>query len=150
MEEKSMRSFGFFKKLKRWAHSDDPNFEAEMKSLLVGRKIVEVNRIGGQEAALVLDDGTELVAVGNEGCGGCGNGWYYLDELNGCDNAVTNVECCIESGKYSDDVYHLFVFADNEKINCLQFSGSDNGYYGTGYDLYVRKPNAMEEKHETD
>jgi hypothetical protein len=24
------------------------------------------------------------------------------------------------------------------------------GCYGTGYDLYVRRPNTMEEKHETD
>lgn len=139
-----MRSFGFFKKLKRLAHSDDPNFEAKMKSILVGRKIVEVNRIGGQEAALVLDDGTELVAVGNEGCGGCGNGWYYLDELNECDNPITNVECCVEHGRYDEDIYHLFVYADNRKINCMQYSGGDNGYYGTGYNLYIRKPGEAE------
>ena len=93
---------------------------------------------------MVLDDGTELVAVGNEGCGGCGNGWYYLDELNGCDNVITNVKCCVEYDEYGGDVYHLFVFADNKKINCLQYSGGDNGYYGTGYDLYVTIPDKEE------
>lgn len=140
-----MVKFKFFKgKKKRLAHSNDPNFETKMKSLLIGRKICEVERIGGREAVLVLDDGTELIAVGNKGCGGCGNGWYYLDGLNGCDNAITNVECCIERGDYGDDVYHLFVFADNRKINCLQFSGSDNGYYGTGYDLFVLVPEPPE------
>jgi hypothetical protein len=33
-----------------------------------------------------------------------------------------------------------------KKINCLQFSGGDNGYYGTGYDLYVVFPNKKGEK----
>lgn len=138
-----MKGFGFFKKMMRIAHSDDPHFETEMKSLLLGRKIVKTEKIGDQEAVLVLDDGTELVAIGNEGCGGCGNGWYYLDELNECDNVITNVECCVEYDRY-DDVYHLFVYADNRKINCMQYSGSDNGYYGTGYDLYIRKPGEAE------
>lgn len=119
------------------AHSDDMDFEQTMKNLLIGRKIVEIKRFNDQTAVLTLDNGTELIAEGNEGCGGCGNGWYYLDELNGCDNAITKVECCMD-GTYEDGVYHLFVFADNKKINCLQFSGGDNGWYGTGYDLFVR------------
>ena len=130
--------FNRFQK-EHFAHSDDSDFEAKLKKLLIGRKIIEAKEIDQQTAVLFLDDGMELIAIGNEGCGGCGNGWYYLDELNGCDNAITKVECCLE-GDYEDGVYHLFVFADNKKINCLQFSGGDNGYYGTGYDLYVTIP----------
>ena len=132
-----MKRFNFTER-NHVAHSDDYNFELKVKKLLIGRKITEIARINDQTAMLVLDDGTELCAVGNEGCGGCGNGWYWLDQLNGCDNAITNVECCVQYNEYDGDIYHLFVFADNKKINCLQFSGSDNGYYGTGYDLYVR------------
>lgn len=135
-----MVKFKFFKK-KHLAQSDDVDFESKVEDLLVGRKIIEIKRIDEHTANLVLDNGTELVAVGNEGCGGCGNGWYYLDELNGCDNAITKVECCCEGTQDDDNgVYHLFVFADNQKINCLQFSGYDNGWYGTGYDLYVMVP----------
>ena len=132
--------FDFFdKKSKHVAQSDDPFFEAEMKKLLLGRKIIKAERLDEQSAMLTLDNGTELIAVGNEGCGGCCNGWYYLDELNGCDNAITRVECDLNTGKYyDDDVYHLFVYAEDKKINCLQYRGCDNGYYGTGYDLYVR------------
>lgn len=118
------------------AHSDDINFENEIKKLLLFRKIVKAERIGDQTAKLTLDNGTQLIAKGNEGCGGCGNGWYYLDELNTCDNAITNVECVCD-GDYYDGIYHLYVFAENKKINCLQYSGGDNGYYGTGYDVYV-------------
>jgi hypothetical protein len=132
-----MSLFNFWDK-NHVAHSDESDFTEKVKQLLIGRRIVEVKRLGEQTAKIVLDNGTELYAEGNEGCGGCGNGWYYLDELNGCENAITNVECVVEGSAYDDDVYHLFVFADNKKINCLQFSGYDNGYYGTGYDLYVK------------
>ncbi len=129
----------FFRNSKHIAHSDDAHFEKEVKKLLLCRKIVKVEAMSDQVAVLTLDNGVELVAEGNEGCGGCSNGWYYLDELNCCENAITKVECVEERGKYEDDsVYHLYVYADNKKINCLQYSGGDNGYYGTGYNLYVR------------
>ncbi len=129
----------FFRNSKHIAHSDDAHFESEVEKLLLCRKIVKVEAKGGQVAILTLDNGVELVAEGNEGCGGCSNGWYYLDELNGCENAITKVECVVEAGKYeSDSVYHLYVYADNKRINCLQYSGGDNGYYGTGYNLYVK------------
>lgn len=120
------------------AHSDDgKSFEREVKNLLLGRKIIKTEKTDDQIGVLTLDDGTQLIVEGNEGCGGCANGWYYLDELNECDNVITNVECALEYKGY-DDVYHIFVFADNKKINCVQYSGSDNGYYGTGYRLFVK------------
>lgn len=129
------RNFG--KMRKHIAQSDDYDFEEKMKKLLFGRKIIKAEQLDGQSAMLTLDNGTELLAVGNEGCGGCSNGWYYLDELNTCDNAITKIECVVDSGEYGDDIYHIFVYAEDKKINCLQYSGGDNGYYGTGYDLYV-------------
>ena len=42
-----------------------------MKDLLVGHKITQV--VGD---TLTLDDCTSLYFEGNEGCGGCANGWY--------------------------------------------------------------------------
>ena len=124
-------------KLKHIAHSDDTFFEEQVKQLLFGRKIVQVEKQGDQDAILTLDNGVQLVTVGNEGCGGCGNGWYYLDELNTCDNAITKVECVVDTDEYGEDIYHIFVYTEDQKINSLQYSGGDNGYYGTGYDLYV-------------
>ena len=126
-----------YKKEKHIAQSDDNNFEEEVKTLLFGRKIVKAEAKTEQSAVLTLDNGVKLVAIGNEGCGGCGSGWYYVDELNTCDNAITRVECVVDYGEGDDSVYHIFVYAEDKKINCLQYSGYDNGYYGTGYDLYV-------------
>lgn len=113
-------------------HSDDFDFDARMKDLLLYHRIVFAKITGDQEGILVLDNGTRLEIKGNEGCGGCGNGWYYLQELNACNNAITNVEC-------SDDkeTYNIFVYAENQKVKCLEVTGSDNGYYGTGYSVTV-------------
>lgn len=128
-----------FRHEKQFAHSDDYDFESKVRDVLFGRKIVETEVLDGQTARIKLDNGVELFAVGNEGCGGCMNGWYFLDELNDCDNVITDVTCETGVSEFSDDdVYHIFVYADNKKINCLQFSGHDNGYYGTGYLLVVR------------
>ena len=121
---------------KHIAHSDDLNFNKTVKDLLLFHKITSVEQLNDQDGILTLDNGTRLIVKGNEGCDGCGNGWYYLDELNECDNAITNVECVCEGSEY-EDIYHIFVFAENKKINCVQYSGGDNGYYGTGYDLFV-------------
>jgi hypothetical protein len=120
------------------AHSDDAHFEESVKELLLYRKIVKVERLNDQEGALTLDNGTQLMVEGNEGCGGCGNGWYYLDELNDCDNAITDVKC-EASGDANDfdNLYNIFVYAEDKRINCVQYSGGDNGYYGTGYWLCV-------------
>lgn len=121
------------------AHSDDAHFEESVKELLLYRKIVKVERLDDQNGILILDNGTQLIVEGNEGCGGCSNGWYYLDELNGCDNAITNVKCEINGDADDfDEVYNIFVYAEDKRINCVQYSGGDNGYYGTGYDLYVK------------
>ena len=125
------------KQEKHIAHSDDSHFESEVKQLLLFRKIVKTERLSDQIGVLTLDNGTELIVEGNEGCGGCSYGWFYLEELNNCDNAITNVKCDI---KDTDDevTYHLFVFAENKQIECVRYEGCDNGYYGMGYDLYAR------------
>jgi hypothetical protein len=104
---------------------------AEIEALLMGRQVTKVN-----EDTLLLDDGTLLRLAGNEGCGGCGEGWYDLTALNGCDNVITKVEL---AGKGYAEVYEIFVYADNQKINLARFEGHDNGYYGYGYYIQVTK-----------
>lgn len=129
-----------------YAHLDDDDFEQKMRDLLLFHKVVKVEG-GDQNAELTLDNGVKLYTEGNLGCDGCGNGWYYLKALNNCDNVITNVEACID---YSDnscrDIYRLFVYAEDEKINLVQYEGGDNGYYGTGYKVYVNIPKETEVK----
>ena len=120
------------------AHSDDYGFEETVKELLLFRRIIKVERLNEMQGVLTLDNGTQLIVEGNEGCGGCGNGWFDLYELNDCDNAITNVKCETVGEIDEDMVYNIFVFAEDKRINCVQYRGYDNGYYGTGYDLFVR------------
>ena len=119
------------------AHSDDLDFEEKVEDLLLYRRIIYITKVDEQTAILTLDNGVELITIGNEGCGGCGNGWYDLNDLNTCHNAITDVQCLTED-EPSDGSYHIFVFAEDRIIDCVSYNGYDNGYYGTGYRLYVR------------
>lgn len=120
--------------------------EEKIKELLMYRKIVKVD-----EDTLYLDNGVELQVLPNEGCGGCSNGWYGIEELNGCDNAITDVEFECDrinpDDKWSEEYsYKIFVFAEDTKIKIVQVDGDDgNGYYGTGYSIRVKLPNESEE-----
>lgn len=114
--------------------------EDEIKKLLLYRKVEKIS-----ENELLLDNGLVLEIEANEGCGGCSAGWYELTELNGCDNAITNVEfdCDTEKDKegYEYTSYKIFVLAIDKRFKLLQVDGDDgNGYYGTGYRITVKLP----------
>lgn len=125
--------------------------EKEIADLLVGRTVTKVDG-----AHLLLDNGTVIKALGHDGGCSCSAGCYDLTILNGVDNIITRVEFDYQpagDGGYSergadpDDEwtgwYRIFVYADNQQINLMQVEGSDgNGYYGTGYELLVRRANA--------
>lgn len=108
--------------------------EDQIRELLLGRTVTKVD-----EETLSLDDGTILTIVPNEGCGGCGNGWYSLSELNECPvNAVMNVE--FEWGEDgSTDHFRVFVLAQDRRILLIDVEGYDNGYYGSGYWIDVKR-----------
>jgi hypothetical protein len=124
----------------------------EITALLMGRK---VEKVDGEH--LLLDDGTVIKAIGHDGGCACSAGCYDLTVLNGVDNIITRVEYDYQPAgdwkaepretPHPDDpedewtgFYRIFVFADNQQINLMQFDGSDgNGYYGTGFELLVRK-----------
>lgn len=113
----------------------------ELNDLFFGKRIIDV--VG---SSLILDDGTELEVVGNEGCS-CGAGEYQLTSLAKCDNVITKVDVDVEGERdeyddywAEDTVYKLFVYADNQAINVATVEGSDgNGYYGTGFSIRVKK-----------
>lgn len=117
-------------------HSD----KEKIVDLFVGKS---VSRIDGNN--LLLNDGTQLEIVGNDGCGGCSEGHYYVTELNECENIITNAEVEWDHGKGDydyNDIIHLFVYAENRKINLLTVEGHDNGYYGQGFWIQVKKEEA--------
>ena len=111
--------------------------EEEITKLLFGRKVEVIS-----ETELQLDNGLILEIVGNIGCGGCSSGNYELQELNGCDNAITNVEFVCDDNtndKYDETSYKIFVLAADKRIKLLQVDGDDgNGWYGTGYSIIVK------------
>lgn len=111
--------------------------EERIKALLLGRRVVSA-----ENGTLTLDNGTTLDVLPNEGCGGCSSGWFYLEELNECNNAIMDVEFdCVDIDTDSGDTsYRIFVYADglHGKKTLLRVEGTDgNGYYGTGYRLEV-------------
>ena len=112
--------------------------EDEIREILIGRKV----KVDGDN--LILDNGLILEIEPNQGCGGCCSGWYSITKLNEVDNAITNVEfACdedVENKEYDDTSYKVFVFCEDTRIKLLQVDGTDgNGYYGTGYEIVVRK-----------
>jgi hypothetical protein len=122
--------------------------EQSVRELLIGRKVVAVEQVGdnlyeGIRHVATLDNGTVLEFMGNDGCGGCSEGWFKVDELNRMDNAIMSVE--FDRGEKlgqwgTVDVFRIFVYSENESVKLLEVSGHDNGYYGTGYYVTVRLP----------
>lgn len=129
----------------------DEDDREEITALLIGRK---VEKVDGEH--IRLDDGTIIKAIGHDGGCACSAGCYDLAVLNGVDNVITSVEYDYrpagdyenpEKSGHPDDpeddwegYYRIFVYADNQQINLMQFNGSDgNGYYGTGFEILVRK-----------
>ncbi len=123
-----------------WNGNLDQTDIVEVKELLIGRKVVNV-----EDDKLLLDNGAVLRIVPNKGCGGCSNGWYYLRALNKVENAITDVEMIREELPNPDfcgpdTAYRIFVYAAGiqGRQTLLDIEGSDgNGYYGTGYEIEV-------------
>ena len=51
--------------IKYIAHSDDLDFEDKVSSLLLYHKIVSITQVDSMEAILTLDNGIELITIGN-------------------------------------------------------------------------------------
>lgn len=120
---------------RNYSHCEDAYFTRFMQEQLLWRKIISVVKIDEQTAELTLDNGVVLITRGNEGCGGCGNGWYYLTNLSECDNAITKVEFVNDN----EEKYSIFVLAEDKRLNILTYEGHDNGYYGVGFTVEVTR-----------
>ncbi|MCL1799966.1 MAG: hypothetical protein FWG25_01195 [Promicromonosporaceae bacterium] len=110
---------------------------------LVGRKVVEVGITNDGRGHARLDNGRRLTIIPNEGCVCCGGGDYRLTELNTIDNVITNVELVNDpsSDEGVGEGYKIFVYADGRHLFAALDGSDGDGYYGTGYTLYVEKSN---------
>lgn len=118
-----------------------------ISDLLLGRRVVKVYE---SKQTMLLDDGTVLKVEPNEGCV-CGAGDYRLEHLEAVNNAITDVELVSsyeqDGDCGSDQVYSIYVYANGMRHELLRVVGDDgNGYYGTGYRLYVRQAGKEEEE----
>ncbi len=128
----------------------DETDETETRTLLVGRRIVAAERghfdtpspYYQAEGRLTLDDGTQVLVVPNTGGCSCSAGDYELGHLATVDNVVTSVRLACETTGGDefepDQSYRIYVIADAVEVNVMTIDGNDgNGYYGTGYELFV-------------
>lgn len=122
----------------------------DLTPLLAGRYVVDAETFDAttyldeQKGKLTLDDGTVLILAGNDGCGGCDSGWYYLTRLfqRGTPNArIMSAEVetqQIAYNEHGDTRYTLFVIVDDERLPLAEFEGDDgNGFYNTGFSITV-------------
>ncbi len=108
--------------------------------LLRGRYVTSID-----DGTITLDDGTELYIHGNEGCGGCSSGWYWLEETfkQGTRKArIMSAYVAYGEDRTEDEparsVYTIFVMVDGNphQLPLATIRGDDgNGYYGTGFTL---------------
>lgn len=113
-----------------------------LKKLLLYRKIVEAHKINDATGELVLDDGTVLfvAAANNPGPEQCDCGEWYLDDLNTCDNVITNVDIVYDANGCDENI-QIFVYAEDTRIKAIEVSGNEgNGYYGRGFTISIEKP----------
>jgi len=114
----------------------DHSNEERIRELLLGHKITKI-----ADDHMQLDDGTVVKVVGNGPHCACDAGVYELNDLNEIDNIITNVTFEHEGGdEYEDQTYRVFVVAEEKYQELFSVTGNDgNGYYGTGYQLLVRR-----------
>ena len=115
-----------------------------LKKVLIGHSVKKIS-----DNELMTDNNYVLKFEGNEGCGGCSNGWYFIKQLNEYNNIITNVELS-ETELHNDEYeyrYEIFVYTNNDRVRLLRCDGDDgNGYYGSGYWITVNLEGEYNEK----
>lgn len=133
--------------------------EERLRKALVGRRILKAEKFeneNGTSARFHLDNDKVLEVHASDGGCACSAGDYWVDEIDTADGAVImNVESVEDpagdddyswNGETSDlsttrEGYKLFVYAEGVgKRQLYSMAGDDgNGYYGTGYSVYIRE-----------
>lgn len=148
-----IKNFCFDKK--KYTYSDYKCYEEvedtspikdDWKDFIIGHSIVDVIawQADSTELTLILDNDVKLVAKSNEGCGGCGNGWFFYDYENVLSlglkgNVITNLKVnCDVNG--DEGTYTIMIYTIDKRMD-IAFEGGDNGYYGMGISLEIIIPN---------
>ena len=123
----------------------------EYAKILRGRYVTDITLTDMDDdgyaptATITLDNGTTLELIGSWGCS-CGNGVTYIKHVfqRGGRNARimnTRVEATQNDERYYETDYTIFVMIDGNpsQLPLATMQGYDeNGYYGTGFTIYVR------------
>lgn len=117
----------------------------EYTKILRGRYITDIATDGEIAATITLDNDTTLELIGSWGCS-CGNGVTYIKHVfqrGGRNARIINarVETTHSDERYYETDYTIFVMIDGNpsQLPLATMQGYDeNGYYGTGFTIYVR------------
>ena len=128
---------------------DEENGEQALNDLLVGREVVDVN-YGGESLSLTLDDGNILRVDASLDC--CAHGVVETENVIGGTimsvttegtrgNNDTELTDDYGSGDKSDSTYKIFLMKNGLPDGTITVdSYESNGFYGSGYTLYVTRP----------
>mgnify|MGYP000240913012 FL=1 len=115
---------------------------------LVGHRVTAIASTAdqdGNEAAVTLDNGTTLLLLGSEGCGGCINGLVTFpthDNYAALTGGVIMSATVEDNRPRDEDLVDatIFVWVDDKRLPLLDIDGRDNGWYGLGYTVRVLAP----------
>lgn len=120
----------------------------EYAALLKGRYVTDITDSSDETSATItLDNGTTLELIGSWGCS-CGNGVTYIKHVfqrGGRNARIMNarVETTNDDERYYETDYTLFVMVDGNPTQLppatTQEGYDENGYYGTGFTITVRR-----------
>lgn len=108
----------------------------KINEMLVGRKIVKAEQKDSFTIHLTLDNGQVVQVQGNLGECVPGEGWYQIASIAEALPGGRIMGVSSESDEWKEH-FTLFVMTEGDKMPLVEFEGSDNGYYGTGFWLKV-------------
>lgn len=108
----------------------------KINEMFVGRKIVKADQKDSFTIHLTLDNGQVVQVQGNLGEVVPGEGWYQITSLTKALPGGRIMGVSSESDEWEEH-FTFFVMTEGDKMPLVEFEGSDNGYYGTGFWLKV-------------
>lgn len=108
----------------------------KINEMFVDRKIVKADQKDSFTIHLTLDNGQVVQVQGNLGEVVPGEGWYQIASIAEALPGGRIMGVSSESDEWEEH-FTLFVMTEGDKMPLVEFEGSDNGYYGTGFWLQV-------------
>lgn len=108
----------------------------KIENLLVGRKILKSEQKDDFTIHLTLDNDQVIQVQGNMGDYKDGEGFFPITSIAKALPGGRIMSVSAESDKW-EEKFTFFVMTEGDKMPLVEFEGSDNGYYGTGFWLKV-------------